>query len=181
MMNFLQFKGDYDLYAADAFARAGMGMRGGMRFGGGNEDQPSPLQPARQKFLTEVVYKDKSDADLVNEQNRVMSEALARGQRVFMLSAGEGWRNFESRYLRNRPYVATPVTRWKELATIPADASPTPFQPQGRGGGPGGPPGPGPGRERGAPQGWQVIEITRAPATQPSTQPSTQFTTQRSR
>ena len=177
MMNFLQFKGDYDLYAADAFARAGMGMRGGMRMGAPTEDQPNPLQPARQKFLADVVYKDKSDADLVNEQNRVMGEALARGQRVYLLTAGEGRRNFESRYLKNRPFVAAPVTHWKELATIPADANTTPLQPQARGGGPGGPPVPGPGRERGAPQAWQVIEITRAPATQPSTQPSTQLTT----
>jgi hypothetical protein len=177
MMNFLQFKGDYDLYAVDAFARAGMGMRGGMRMGAPSEDQPNPLQPARQKFLADVVYKDKSDADLVNEQNRVMGEALARGQRVYLLAAGEGRRNSESRYLKNRPFVAAPVSHWKELATIPADANTTPLQPQARGGGPGGPPVPGPGRERGAPQAWQVIEITRAPATQPSTQPSTQLTT----
>jgi hypothetical protein len=152
-------------------------MRGGMRMGAPSEDQPNPLQPARQKFLADVVYKDKSDADLVNEQNRVMGEALARGQRVYLLAAGEGRRNSESRYLKNRPFVAAPVSHWKELATIPADANTTPLQPQARGGGPGGAPVPGPGRERGAPQAWQVIEITRAPATQPSTQPSTQLTT----
>ena len=175
MMNFLQFKGDYDLYAADAFARVGLGPRGAMRLGGArDEDQPNPLQPARQKFLSEVVYKGKSDADLVNEQNRVMSEALDGRRRVFLVSAGEGLRNFESRYLKGRPFVATTVTHWKELATIPADATATPLQPQQRG--PGGPGGPGPGRERGAPQAWQVIEITRAPTTQPASLPATRPT-----
>jgi hypothetical protein len=166
MMNFLQFRGDYDLYPADAFARASPGGRGGMRLGAGarDEDAPNPLQPARQKFLADV-YRDKSDADLVNEQNRVMREAMHRGQRVYVLVAGTARGSFESRYLKSRPFIATPVTHWKELATIPVEPSATPFQPpprDGRGGLAG------PGRGRGTPQAWQVIEITGAPATRPA-------------
>ena len=167
MMNFLQFAGDYDLYPADAFSRGRFGMRDRFRAAAGtNEDQPSPLQPARQKFLAEIVYKDKSDADLVNEQNRVTRDAIARGQRVFALVPAGGQRTFTSRFIRGDEFATASVAWWKEIAHAPADAPPTPFQPQARGG-------PGPGRERGGPQAWQVIEITRNPTTGPATQPAT--------
>jgi hypothetical protein len=155
LLNFLQFKGDYTLYGADAFSPRPAGWRGE-----DDPDQPNPMQPARRKYLVEQVYRGKSIADLEQERKRIIEQALRRGTRVFAIvpsSAVTGWRG---RMKSAGDFVATPLARWREPADVPAERGGGPLQPQNRGPG-------GPGGMRGS-QSLTILEITLAP---PTTQP----------
>lgn len=154
MLNFLQFKGDFVLYSTEAFTPR--------PFGGRREpadpDQPTPLQPARRKYLVDEVYRGKSIADLTREQQDIVSNALNESKRVFVVLPGGSISSFRERYLAGANFDVANISRWKEPAAVPGERTTTPLQPQGRG----------PNFNR-QPQSWQVIELKPRPATsQPS-------------
>jgi hypothetical protein len=151
LLNFLQFKGDYELYAASAFTSRGAGWRPG---GDRESDQPNPLQPARQKYLRDVVYANKSEKDLVAEEHRIIDRALGEHRRAFVMAPVNFVSMFRGRFAGGDKYDLVPVLKWKEPATVPSDRTASPLMPQQRAFGPGG------GR---AQQTWQLFEIKRKP------------------
>ena len=156
LLNFLQFKGDYELYASAAFEPNGGGWRGNGGPPGRREDddQPRPMQAARQKYLREVVYKDKSTDDLVHEQHRIVDRALDDGCRAFVLVPTNLLSAFRNRFPTAQKYELKPVMKWKEPAAVPIERTASPLMSQQRMPGFGG---------RGA-QTWQLYEISRKPA-----------------
>jgi hypothetical protein len=171
-MNFFQFGGDYDLYALDAFAERGPGSRLPGRDGAApvDPDAPSPMQPARRKYLAEQVYHGKTDADHVAAQQRITRDALASGRRAFVLMRAGPTRSFEQRFLRDTGMRVRRVAAWKDPAPVPPDPPPTALQPFARGG-PGPAPAPAPAAGPPPPRpslAWQLLEITPASAPQPA-------------
>jgi hypothetical protein len=162
LLNFIQWKGDYELYPIDAFNSR---LLLGLLFKLADNGQASPLQAARENYLTDAIYKGKSSADLVSEQNRIMRIALRdpqRPRRVFFISDGSVGA-FKSKFLAGGQFDAQDVCNWREPATVLIDPA-APALAMG-----------GWGRNR-PQQSWHIIEIvsktpaTTAPAAAPSTQ-----------
>jgi hypothetical protein len=121
--NALQFAGDFDLYATDAFHPP---VAGNLR-----ADQPSPDQPGRRQFLLNI-FKDKSDADLVNQAHRVISDALKRGQPVYVVLQPAFADSFKRKYLQDA-FQAKLIDRWTEPATVPPEEKGGPLSPEAHG------------------------------------------------
>jgi hypothetical protein len=131
-------------------------------------DQPAPLQAARRQFLQQHAYNNKSEQDLLDEQRRILREAIAGGRGAFALVPGDEIAQLKSRL--GKDFAVHAVTSWKEPALIPEVERP----PTGAGLAPA--PGPAPPRGppqgdlrgrrapglplRGAPQRWQIVQIT---------------------
>jgi hypothetical protein len=169
VLNFLQWRGDYDLYPADAFDSGGGRWMGGgrPRFGGGGSDAPNPRQGARRDYMRDYVYSALSDADLIAEQNKIMRQAMnaPHPRRVFVIVPSMGAPSFRSRFLNGTDLELQMITKWTEPLTLPPEpAMVTRLSPPVRGFGGG----------RG-PQTWQVHEVVKrgsSTAEQPTTGPS---------
>jgi hypothetical protein len=153
VLNFLQWRGDYDLYAADAFnTGGGRWAGGGGRFGGAGADAPNPRQGARRAYLRQYVYATLSDSDLIAEQKKIVRDALNEPdtRRVFVIVPGAAASNFRQRFLSGTEFQMTMLTRWTEPLSLPPEPVQYRLMPTVRGFGSG----------RG-PQSWQVFEIVR--------------------
>jgi len=80
ILNYLQFRGDYECYSPDAFTTRG--ARQIMR----QEDQdgPNPLQGERIE-KAKALYDKKTDADLQKEAEKVITSALKSSRKVFAI------------------------------------------------------------------------------------------------
>lgn len=139
-VNHMQFATGFEMYLASAFSQTNQPW---MRRRGNDPDQPDPLQPRRRDYLREQ-YAKYSDAELVAEQNKVVSQALSKGKRVLVLVPESQAGAFTRRYVKDdAPFRADILATWKEPVAIPEQADRNDRRPD-RGGPPGGPPG-GPG------------------------------------
>jgi hypothetical protein len=102
----LQVAGDYRLYLADLFTARYVNS-----FATVKADEPQVLQPERAQELYRLLG-GRSDADLADEENRLMATAIAHGQRVYAaLPEGESG-EFERRFLEGRSWHARVVASW---------------------------------------------------------------------
>jgi len=159
-INYLQFIQNWDLFSVNAFSptggRRGLGGRGGGGFGGilggggnGNQtvDVPRPMQPRLRDYFT-ALYEDKSNVDLVNEEKRVIDNALANSKHVFIAASSLHVETLEDSLLP-RKYNFTLVDHWKDLVADPTEPDNASTAQAGRGGGFGGGFGGGGGRRGG--------------------------------
>ncbi|WP_428936748.1 ArnT family glycosyltransferase [Fontivita pretiosa] len=162
LLNFIQWQGDYELYSMQAFR-----WRPGVRFGGDtSSDQPHPLQPARERWLNDVVYLNSRPIDLMQRQDRIIAAALGSGRRAFLVQAVDWSSGFRLQFGIGQTYQAKPLARWKELLSLP-NIEQTALMPPPRSFAAG----------RSA-QTWQLYEITRAQASlHTATQPPATATT----
>jgi hypothetical protein len=80
LLNYLQFRGDYECYSPDAFT-----MRGGRQLiRKEDQDAPNPLQAARIEKAKEL-YEKKTDADLQKEAEKTITTALRGNRKVFAI------------------------------------------------------------------------------------------------
>jgi hypothetical protein len=116
LLNYLQFAGDYECYAFDVFSQ-----KFGQRMGSGADpDAPNPLQRARQDYLREVVYKGKTDADLVNEGRRIMSAAITSNRQVFVVLPSSFMPMFNGRMM-NKEFETKVIDKWREPVEMTAE------------------------------------------------------------
>jgi len=126
LLMYMQFIGDYDWYAADAFDfRLGGGFFFFANRRSADQDSPVLVQPERRDYMEGVLH-GKSESDLTREQNRIMNQAFDQGRPVYaVIQRTEVW-DFESRFLGQR-YQAEVISRWREPAPVPAERDPTPL------------------------------------------------------
>ncbi len=150
-LNYVQLVGNYQLYDLQQFNRAAI-----QRFAHVDPDQPNGLQPQRAKEMYDRL-KDASEADLINEQNKLMTDAFAAGKRVFFLVATNNL-NPATRFLPRRVFDQHFVGAWEE----PSDARPQRRRPWvGFAAQRFGPP------ERGPSTIWEIMEVKPAPPPPP--------------
>lgn len=159
LMHHLQFVGDYALYQTEVFSRQYIQRLGQMA----DVDDPNPHEPFRASVLYSKL-KDKSDADMIAEQNRLMDQALAVGKRVFLVGTTAQVSQASSRFLRAPGKYSTKVVEhWGE----PADYRRNRWQRTDKA------PPPWVGRRANlnAPASrqmmWQVLEVTKGPGVPP--------------
>ena len=184
----LQFLGDYECFDAETFHGAyAARLAGEAERNDTNPDDPNPVQPQRRNYILRQI-KGKNDNQLAQVQTDIARAALARGQRVFILSPKAESSAYLGRYRkpalqldakvvntfvdlpRSRPPEDTPPANDNNARNGPDRRGPN----GGRPGGPGnGPPGGRPNRmfRAGARpnnpnwldslpvQAWQVIEV----------------------
>jgi 4-amino-4-deoxy-L-arabinose transferase-like glycosyltransferase len=80
MLNYLQFKGDYECYSPDAFTPRG----GRQRIRKEDQDAPNPLQPDRIE-KARALYEGKSEADLAREFEKTVLASLRSGRKAYAL------------------------------------------------------------------------------------------------
>lgn len=115
-LHHLQFVTDCDTYAPDLFSRvAVLRLENTAR-----NDEPNPLQPQRAKALYELL-KDKTDGQLIAEQNHIMDEAFAAHQRVFFVLPLSQATTYRRRFLSDRKYNVTVAHQWQEPPDLRAN------------------------------------------------------------
>jgi hypothetical protein len=150
LLNYLQLVGDYQLYDTQQFNRPFI-----QRLASIDPDQPNGLQPQRAKEMYDRL-KDLTEPEIVKEQNKLMDEALARGERVFMIFPRPQVAA-AMRFLPKRSYQTQSVAGWEELE----NARPMRRQHFGFNRQPLSPP------ESARPMAWQILEVTTAPPPPP--------------
>ncbi len=164
LIHHLQFVSDVLCYAPEMFNRGTI-----QRFAvQADVDDPNPQQPQRAAALY-AKLKDKTDAQLILEQNEIMDRAIASGKHVYFVAPAGQINNYKSRFLRLNKYATKVVNQWTE----PSDWRRTRWQRTANGVAPSWtgrrgkePPPPGPG------QTWQMIEVLpKPPAPTPPPKP----------
>jgi len=124
----LQFMGDADWYAADSFQLKALWASFI------NKDEktsaPSPLQLDRQKYL-EDHYRGKTWKDLVQDQNRVMSNALAAGRNVYVVLTPFQADNFLNKYVA-ASFQYRKIDHWTEPEPMTAESVAPAARPSGQ-------------------------------------------------
>ncbi len=156
LLNFIQWRGDYELYAANAFRGGGPAMRERT-----DPDQPNPLQAARREYLKETVYAKLSSADLQRRQEQIVANAIEESRRVFLVQPvdNSGFSVFRPAFRPGPGLTVKPVTKWREPAPV-YNATPSPLSPPQRGFGP-----------NRQPENWQLMEVIRKLPAAPTTSP----------
>jgi hypothetical protein len=157
LLNHLQFAGDWDLYGADYF-RNGFPVP---TMGNTSDGAPNPIQPARRAFLRKA-YQGLDNADFGKAQNKIVTDAFASGQRVFVVLESSQWTAFKRAFVPSKQFEAVTVQKWQEPGKMSSDASRSIAAAAAPG-------------IRSTPSTWYIVEIKpRQPTTQPATQPTTQ-------
>jgi hypothetical protein len=174
-LHYLQFVGNYQCYDPEYFTTSFVKrqQQQGERL---EETDPNPRQPERRRYLVNLLG-DKSEAELVELQNDILTRALAADQRAFVVMPKSQADSFVRRYVRKNKKLTSQLIavqndhpRVRAAAEGESSRSTTPGRPT-RGGGTGG----GFFGDRG-PQKWHILEITAsksppAPTPAPATQP----------
>ena len=155
ILNFIQWRGDYELYAADAFRKMAIMMRFQP-----DPSRPHPIQSARQTYIG-TVYEKLDSNDLQKKQDEVIDAALKQGRRAFCVLPLDKKNKIFQRTINVGPgFEEKVVKRWNELAPVNSVTN-TELAPRSA-----------IGSAMEQPQTWQLIEIVRkAPAT-PATAPA---------
>jgi Dolichyl-phosphate-mannose-protein mannosyltransferase len=108
-LNFLQLAGDYDLYDVQQFTRQSM-----QRFSRINErmDQPSGLQPQRAEEMFTRLSR-LGDSQLLEDQNKLMTDAISGGHRVFMIYPKASYGQM-LRFLPRREFTVQVAGEWDD-------------------------------------------------------------------
>jgi len=140
LLNDLQFVADYQLYVPDLFQNRAFTRRWNNR----DPNTASPLQSQRVERVIERTRNSK-DADLIAEQNHLMTAALAKGQRVFFVLPRTSWERSGKRLI-TREFQAHTVIQWDDPMETPRERRPNRPRPNPRRGGT-----------------WEMVEITPKP------------------
>ncbi|MBC8107426.1 MAG: glycosyltransferase family 39 protein, partial [Anaerolineae bacterium] len=161
LCNFLQFSGDYELYPSDGFT-GGAGISG---FRDAGTNQPNPMQPERQEWLSKF-FRSKNDAAIAKDQNRIMDRALEEGRYVFAVLQPGVASFFRNRFVTAGGFEMALIAQWREPAKVPMERSSSQLDPLARGM---------PLYPTRASQTWHLYRITRKPAVKqaPTTGPTT--------
>jgi hypothetical protein len=170
-----QFAGDWRMFDHEMFSQGTM-ARMLDRSRRENPDDPDPIDPGRIESL-KGFYKDKDDAALTNEFEKLALGSFATGQRVFVVLRESNWVPFRSRFVDGK-FEATTRVRFVEAPYPLSDLEkldedrrpPRPITIWGRGNRAGPP-------QRPAPGPFFMVELTakpQAPAPQPTVDPAQQ-------
>lgn len=158
LMHHLQFVSDHEMYGLEVFSRAAVQRLQQAA----DVNDPHPLQPQRASALY-ALLKDKTEAQLIAEQQRIMDDALASGRRVFFILPKNQMDQNRRRFLPAARYETKTLKTWQEPADFRRDrwqragANPPPWAANRRR-----QPTP---ADRG--QLWEVVEVTRKPPPPP--------------
>jgi hypothetical protein len=103
----LQVAGDYRLYLADLFTARYVNA-----FATVNADEPQVLQAERAEDLYRRLG-GRSDADLADEENRLMAAAIAQGRKIYAVLPEGECGEFERRFVNERGWTARVVASWE--------------------------------------------------------------------
>ncbi len=106
-LNYLQFAGDYHLYDTTQFDRRFVQQMGTI-----DPNAPTGLQPQRAAAIY-AAHKDDTDAELLADEIRLVTDAQSAGRRVFVLEPATGRSNVARLVSRGR-FVSTVVGGWDE-------------------------------------------------------------------
>lgn len=112
-LNWVQLVGSYQLYDMMQFNRAAI-----QRYANIDPDAPNGLQPQRAKEMYDRL-KDFNEEGIIREQNKLMSDAMARGQRVFFVVPKPATPQVQ-RLLTKRLFLSKTVVSWDEPADVRA-------------------------------------------------------------
>ncbi|CAN5466031.1 hypothetical protein BH10PLA1_BH10PLA1_22040 [soil metagenome] len=179
MMNYGQFMGDWEMYATTAFTPSA--MRAFLAKKNTDPNDPNPLQPRRREYLFDL-YNKKTEADLLQEQQRIVQGGLEKGRHVFLIGTKASVATFEQRFFPSDKYDTRLVARWNDqIEPIGKNDDPNKpeEQPRGKNGfagggraqraGPGANAGPRGGFADWTMSSWQLIEVAlKNPTTKPA-------------
>lgn len=174
-LHYLQFMGDYACYGSDDFSSRFAQRLGNSWMKGPTPEDPNPIQGLRREYLAGV-YANKSDRDLIAEQNRIMDQAFAAGRKVFLVLDKGSVEPFKTRFLKSAKYRTKVVDQCRDVVRILTDEEraelTAPEKDRGNRRWAMGGRAPAPPAAAWNDEGkiWQVVEITPAP---PSTNPTT--------
>jgi hypothetical protein len=103
----LEVAGDWRLYLSDLFT-----TRHVQNYANVNPAAAGILQPERAREVYALLG-NRSDGELADEENRLMSEAIVEGRRIFVVLSAEGCREFEGRFVEGRPWRTSVISTWK--------------------------------------------------------------------
>jgi hypothetical protein len=109
LLNFFQLAGNYDLYDLQQFDRKTV-----EKYAEVDPDAPTGLQPQRAAEIYQRLKND-TQSDLIREQNKLMTDALAAGHRVFLVVPSNQF-GFSNRFLNRRLFTTKLVNSWFEPA-----------------------------------------------------------------
>ncbi len=111
LLNFFQLAGDFKLYELQQFDRKTI-----EKYADIDPDAPTGLQPQRAKEMY-ARLKDYTDADLIREQNLLMTDALNSGHRVFVV-VPTNQAGFAARFLGRKLFTSKLVNSWFEPSDV---------------------------------------------------------------
>ena len=119
LLQYLQFMTDAECYAVNAFdvrIAGGFGLFGVGQRVENKQDAPVLLQRERIDFMTEFL-KNKSAADLVKEQHRMMDQAFENGRPVYTILTPVQLIEFKRRFMSDA-YQMVELDHWAEPFAI---------------------------------------------------------------
>lgn len=115
LLQTLQFMGEGDFYATDAFdlrIAGGFGLFGMGQKVENKQDAPVLLQRERIDLMTDF-FKGKTAADLVKEHHRILNEAFGMGRPVYAVLTPIQLRDFKRRFMSDE-YEMVELDHWPE-------------------------------------------------------------------
>jgi hypothetical protein len=116
----LQVAGDYRLYLADLFTARYVNS-----FATVNADEPQVLQAERAQELFRMLG-GRTNAELAEEENRLMTNAIAQGRKIYAALPERECDEFARSFLKDRGWTARAVAGWEtdirwEIIAVTAD------------------------------------------------------------
>jgi hypothetical protein len=108
LLNFVEFAGDYRLYALEAFDRGAIQNR----IRELKDNDPRPFQRRKAEKLAEAQGK-KNDSDLTQEQRDLINQQLTDGREVAMILPKDAYRHARGRL--GDKFEVDPLTEWTEI------------------------------------------------------------------
>lgn len=109
VLHHLQFVGEYQTYGTDNFSRNAVQRLAETA----STEVAHPLQPDRAAALYKLL-KDKTEAELIAEQQKLMTAAFERGVRVFFAGTANAVRDFRRRFVPENRFDVQVSDRWQE-------------------------------------------------------------------
>ncbi|HXI82554.1 MAG TPA: hypothetical protein VNL17_00530 [Verrucomicrobiae bacterium] len=114
LLNFVEFAGDWHLYALETFDRGAIQNR----IKALKDDGPRPFQRRKAQKLAET-QGDKSDSQLTQEQRDLINQRLAEGAEVVMVLPKDSYRRARGRL--GDKFEFDSLTEWTEIRPGPRD------------------------------------------------------------
>ena len=108
LLNFLEFAGDYRLYAQETFDRGAIQNRIKIL----KDNDPRPFQRRKAEKLAEAQGK-KSDSELTQEQRDLINQQLTAGREIAMILPKDSYRHARGRL--GDKFEFDPLTEWTEI------------------------------------------------------------------
>jgi hypothetical protein len=164
-LNYMQYAGNFECYAADAFS----GRGGNRMWRNVDPDAPNPLQQARVKYMKQI-YQGKSDDQLWAEGMKIVSQAIANNRHVYVALTSAEMFVLRNRFAKS-DYDLVKVQAWREPVTMSKEGSKA-LMALGQAAAFVG---------RATPQFWEMAEVVKKPPAPPRPAPSRNNTPPRTR